>query len=102
MKDLSLDDIMSRLSGVRQSLGTHIREIISEHTKLTETGRDLHGSCPFCKHESAFTVSESKGMWYCFGCGRGGDAFSFLQALPHTKPIPEIISELLNRFNTQN
>jgi hypothetical protein len=39
-------------------------------------------SCPFPDHDDpdpSFTVDDEKGLWHCFGCGRGGDVFSFAQ-----------------------
>ena len=44
-------------------------------------GAQLHGRCPFPDHEDrdpSFVVNPAKGLWYCHGCHRGGDAFSFV------------------------
>ncbi len=44
--------------------------------------RDLVGCCPFDDHEDvspSFTITPDKGLWKCFGCGRGGNVFQFLQ-----------------------
>lgn len=56
-----------------------IADIISERVVLKKTGKDLSGLCPFHSEKTpSFTVSPSKQIFYCFGCGAGGDVFSFL------------------------
>lgn len=47
---------------------------------LKKTGKNWSAKCPFHKERSAsFTVNESKEMYYCFGCGAGGDAVGFVR-----------------------
>ncbi len=56
-----------------------IVDIISERVVLRKSGKDLSGLCPFHSEKTpSFTVSPSKQMFYCFGCGAGGDVFNFL------------------------
>ena len=56
-----------------------IVEIIGEIVPLKKTGKDYLGSCPFHTEKTpSFTVSPAKQMFYCFGCGAGGDVFRFL------------------------
>jgi DNA primase len=56
-----------------------IVDIISERVVLKKSGKDLSGLCPFHSEKTpSFTVSRSKQMFYCFGCGAGGDIFNFL------------------------
>ena len=56
-----------------------IVEIISEKIILKKAGKDLIGLCPFHSEKTpSFTVSPSKQIYHCFGCGAGGDVFSFL------------------------
>jgi DNA primase len=56
-----------------------IVDIISERVVLKKSGKDLSGLCPFHSEKTpSFTVSQTKQMFYCFGCGAGGDVFSFL------------------------
>lgn len=56
-----------------------IIEVIRRHLPIKKTGKNWSACCPFHKENSAsFTVSEEKQMFYCFGCGAGGDAVDFV------------------------
>lgn len=49
---------------------------------LKKTGKNWSACCPFHKEKSAsFTVNDAKGLYYCFGCGAGGDAIGFVQEM---------------------
>ncbi|MGD8344334.1 MAG: DNA primase, partial [Desulfobacterales bacterium] len=53
--------------------------VISEVVHLKKTGRNFVGLCPFHSEKTpSFTVSPEKQIFYCFGCGTGGNVFSFL------------------------
>jgi DNA primase len=57
-----------------------IVEVVSEVVALRRKGSSHMGLCPFHQEKSpSFSVVQSKGIYHCFGCGEGGDAFSFLQ-----------------------
>jgi len=57
-----------------------IEEIVKPHMKLTRAGKSLVGLCPFHKEKTpSFHVSPERGTWHCFGCGLGGDGFSFIE-----------------------
>lgn len=57
-----------------------IQDIISPYVKLTRAGRSMRGLCPFHKEKTpSFHVSPERGTWHCFGCGVGGDGFSFIE-----------------------
>src|SRR3989344_6367691 len=57
-----------------------IQDIISPYVKLKRAGKSLRGLCPFHKEKSpSFHVSPDRGTWHCFGCGLGGDGFSFIE-----------------------
>lgn len=57
-----------------------IVEIITPYVKLTRAGKSLRGLCPFHKEKtSSFHVSPERGTFHCFGCGVGGDGFSFIE-----------------------
>jgi DNA primase len=64
---------------------TSIVDVISEHVTLKSAGGgNLKGLCPFHDEKSAsFNVSSARGVFYCFGCGAGGDAISFVQHIEH-------------------
>lgn len=55
-------------------------EVVSDHVKLKLEGGNLVGYCPFHDEKSpSFKVSKSKQIYKCFGCGKSGDAISFIQ-----------------------
>lgn len=59
---------------------TDIVDVISAHMKLKKAGRVFKGLCCFHQEKtSSFTVDPAKQLYHCFGCGRGGDVFSFLR-----------------------
>jgi len=58
---------------------TDIVAVISEDVVLKKTGKNYSGLCPFHSERTpSFSVSPDKQIFYCFGCGAGGDVFSFL------------------------
>lgn len=58
----------------------NIIDIIGEHVELKKAGRTYKACCPFHKEKTpSFTVSEEKQLFYCFGCGVGGDMFKFIE-----------------------
>ncbi|MGQ9523684.1 MAG: DNA primase [Armatimonadota bacterium] len=55
-------------------------EIASAYVKLRRAGRNWEGLCPFHQEKTpSFSINPEKQVWYCFGCGSGGDVFSFVQ-----------------------
>ena len=57
-----------------------IVEVIGARVALTRRGKDFLGLCPFHDEKTpSFSVSPSKNMFYCFGCGAGGNVISFLE-----------------------
>lgn len=58
----------------------NIVDLIAEVTPLTKAGRHFLGLCPFHKEKTpSFNVVEDKQFYHCFGCGKSGDAFKFLE-----------------------
>lgn len=54
-------------------------DVISSYVRLTKKGSSYFGLCPFHNEKSpSFSVSPGKQMYYCFGCGEGGNAISFI------------------------
>jgi DNA primase len=59
-----------------------IVEVVSKRVLLKKTGKNLVGLCPFHTEKTpSFSVNPNKQIFYCFGCGTGGDVFSFLMKL---------------------
>ncbi len=60
----------------------NIEDVIAPYVKLTRAGKSLRGLCPFHKEKTpSFHVSPERGSWHCFGCGLGGDGFSFIEKI---------------------
>ena len=56
-----------------------IVDIISQYVSLKKKGSSYFGLCPFHNEKSpSFSVSREKQMYYCFGCGQGGNVYTFL------------------------
>ncbi|MFA5942457.1 MAG: DNA primase [Candidatus Paceibacterota bacterium] len=59
-----------------------IMDIVSPYVKLNRAGKSIVGLCPFHKEKTpSFHVSTERGTWHCFGCGVGGDGFSFIEKI---------------------
>ena len=58
---------------------TDIVDVVSAHVHLKKQGKDYVGLCPFHNEKTpSFSVIPGKNMFYCFGCGAGGSAITFL------------------------
>ena len=56
-----------------------IYDVISQHVDLKKRGRNYFGLCPFHSEETpSFSVGIDKQIFHCFGCGAGGNVFSFI------------------------
>ena len=63
---------------------TDIVAIISQHTQLRKVGRRWSGLCPFHSERSpSFSVNQTEGLYYCFGCGAKGDVITFVREIEH-------------------
>jgi len=75
-----------------------IVDIASEHTRLTKAGNRHKGLCPLHKEKTpSFSVEPSQGLFYCFGCGVGGDAIK-LHMLLSGDDFPAAIETLARRY----
>lgn len=71
--------------------------VISEYVKLQRKGSSYFGLCPFHNEKSpSFSVSPDKQMYYCFGCGAGGNVFTFIQEYENYS-FPEAMKFLAER-----
>src|SRR5688572_5114108 len=72
--------------------------IASEHTRLKKAGRRWSGLCPLHKEKTpSFSVDPAQGLFYCFGCGAGGDAIK-LHMLTTGDDFPGAIETLARRY----
>ncbi len=71
---------------------TDIVHLVSQHLTLKKSGHDsMSGLCPFHQEKTpSFSVSPAKQVFYCFGCGKGGDAITFLRELEQLTYIEAI------------
>ena len=59
-----------------------IEEVVSDYVTLKKRGANLIGLCPFHDEKTgSFTVSPSKGIYKCFGCGKAGNAVNFVKEI---------------------
>jgi DNA primase len=86
--DNKIEEIKSRVD---------IVELASEYLTLKKAGRNFIGLCPFHQEKTAsFTVSREKQIFYCFGCGEGGNVITFLMKIAN-KTFPEAIKDLAEK-----
>src|SRR4051794_33728118 len=78
-----------------------IVDIISEYVQLKKQGRNYSGLCPFHgENTPSFSVSTDKQVYHCFGCGAGGDIFSFLMEMEGLS-FQEAAIKLADRANIE-
>ncbi len=60
-------------------------KVVQEHVRLTKRNKDFWGLCPFHQEDSpSFKVNPQMQSWYCFGCERSGDVFTFVELIEKT------------------
>ena len=74
-----------------------IVDVISGYVRIQKKGSNYMGLCPFHNEKSpSFSVSGSKQIFHCFGCGAGGNVFTFLMTYENFT-FPEAVKELADR-----
>jgi DNA primase len=74
-----------------------IADVIGQHVSLSRAGQNLKGLCPFHQEKTAsFSVSPSRQIFHCFGCGSSGDVFTFLTKITGAS-FPDTVRELGRR-----
>ncbi len=80
---------------------TDIVELVSSYVPLTRAGRSYKGLCPFHQEKTpSFVVFPDSQNFHCFGCGRGGDAFTFYMGVEHVE-FREALQEMARRAGIQ-
>ena len=78
--DQQIEEILNRLDVV---------EVIGQYVPLKRVGRNFKARCPFHNEKTpSFMVSQEKQIWHCFGCGTGGNIFSFCMRMENVS-FPE-------------
>ena len=76
---------------------TEIVDLVSNYVQLRKTGRSYKGLCPFHQEKTpSFVVFPESGNFHCFGCGRGGDVFTFYMGVERVE-FREALQELAKR-----
>ena len=85
-----------KISEIRNTVD--IVSVISEAVLLKKSGRNYIGLCPFHSEKTpSFTVSPEKQIFHCFGCGKGGNVFTFLMNQSGFT-FPEAVRTLANQY----
>ncbi|MGX7351294.1 DNA primase [Enterococcus canis] len=80
-----IDEVRSR---------SNIVDVIGQYVQLKKSGKNYMGLCPFHEERSpSFSVAEDKQIYHCFGCGKGGNVFTFLQDLEGIS-FPEAVQKV--------
>ncbi len=75
----------------------NIVDVVGQYVALRRSGRTYTGKCPFHNERTpSFHVSPERGTYKCFGCGEGGDVFSFLQKMDGTD-FPTVLKQLAEK-----
>ena len=69
-----------KIEEIRQA--NNVVDVVSEYVQLKKQGRNHFGLCPFHDENTpSFSVTEEKQIFHCFGCGKGGNVFSFIMEI---------------------
>src|SRR3712207_9218961 len=80
---------------------TDIVELVEGYVALKRAGRSYKGLCPFHQEKTpSFVVFPDSQNFHCFGCGKGGDAFTFYMAIEHVE-FREALQELARRAGVE-
>lgn len=86
---------MDQASEVREKID--IVSLISEYLPLKKAGRNFKTNCPFHNEKTpSLIISPERQIWHCFGCGKGGDCFTFLMEYENME-FPEALRALAKK-----
>lgn len=79
----------------------HIEDVVADFVHLKKRGSNMLGLCPFHNEKTpSFNVSPSKGIYKCFGCGKGGNSVNFIMEHEHLN-YPEALKFLARKYNIE-
>ena len=91
----------STIERVMETANSQIVEVITDYISLKKRGVNYLGNCPFHNEKTpSFIVSPGKGIFKCFGCGKGGNALNFVMEHDHLSYV-EAIKQLGRKFNIE-
>lgn len=86
---------MDQVTSVRDAID--VVSLLSEYISVKKAGRNFKALCPFHNEKSpSFVISPERQIWHCFGCGKGGDCFTFLMEYEHME-FPEALRTLAKK-----
>src|SRR3990167_3963768 len=86
---------MDQVTQIREKID--LVSLISEFIPLKKAGRNFKANCPFHNEKTpSFVISPERQIWHCFGCGKGGDCYTFLMEYEHIE-FPEALRLLAKR-----
>ena len=92
IKQKSIDEVLET---------ARVEDVVEDFVSLKRRGVNMIGLCPFHNEKTpSFTVSPSKGIYKCFGCGAGGDALKFVMEHEHLN-FPEGIRYLAKKYGIE-
>lgn len=78
-----------------------IDEVVGDFVTLKKAGVNLKGRCPFHDEKTpSFVVSPTKGIYKCFGCGKGGNSINFIQEIQGAN-YPEALKYVAKKYNIE-
>jgi DNA primase len=78
-----------------------VEEIVGDFVALKKRGVNYIGNCPFHNEKTpSFTVSPTKGIYKCFGCGKGGNSINFVMEIEHFN-YPEALKFVAKKYNIE-
>ena len=100
------------MSGDRELVPQHVVDRANEDIvgvvrgylpDLKKTGKNWSAICPFHKEKSSsFTANDAKGMYYCFGCGAGGDAVGFVREMNPGMSFRDAVQSILGELTLES
>lgn len=99
--ELSLTPLIPQETIVQIFETARIEEVVGEYVHLKKKGANLWGNCPFHNEKTpSFSVSPPKGIFKCFGCGKGGNSVNFI--MEHEQmTYPEALRHLAKKYNIE-